>query len=132
MLLLVVAHSKERFHKMFNQDATFINCTPHVIRVANESNEVIREYPTSEHKAVAKTFPNIVAYIDEVPMSLTAWGPVSGLPEPQDGVYYLVSTIIFAHPDTAHRTDLAVPDSGPDAIRKDGQPYAVRRFSFRQ
>ena len=109
----------------------FVNLTPHTVRVVNDNDEVIFVSEESGQRASVRTSPNVVRHIDGVPMSVTSYGPINGLPGPEPGTLYIVSTMIFAHPDVADRNDLVVPDSGPDAIRKDGQPYAVRRFTVR-
>lgn len=109
----------------------FINLTPHTVRVADANDNVIFSLDPSGAKAIARTTPDIIASIDDIPLSATKYGAISGLPDPVPDTLYIVSTLIFAHPDVAHRNDLVVPDSGPDAIRRDGQPYAVRRFTVR-
>lgn len=109
----------------------FVNLTPHTIRVADSNDTVIFVSEPSGARATVRTSPNVVRHIDGIPMSVTAYGPISGLPDPKPDTLYIVSTMIFAHPDVQGRDDLVVPDSGPDAIRKDGQPYAVRRFTVR-
>ena len=111
---------------------TFVNLTPHVVRVANEQDEVIFTSDPSGIRATVKTTPNIVRVVDGAPMSVTEYGPLGDFPEPANNTLYIVSTMVFQHPDVQHRNDLVVPDSGPDAIRKEGQVFAVRRFTVRQ
>jgi hypothetical protein len=110
----------------------FVNLTPHTVRVADAQDQIILTVDPSGDRATVRTSPQVVRHIDGVPMSMTQYGPVSGLPDPKTDTLYIVSTMIFAHPDVQDRVDLIVPDSGPDCIRKDGQPYAVRRFTVRQ
>lgn len=114
--------------------ANFVNLTPHVVRVVDNGNNIVAEFPAAAPgtNATVKTRPNIVRTIDNIPMSVTAYDNIVNLPDPQHGTLYIVSTMVFAHPDVQSRTDLVVPDSGPDAIRQNGQPYAVRRFTVRQ
>lgn len=58
----------------------------------------------------------------------SAYGAVTGLPDPQPGHAYIVSMMVAqALPD---RADLLVPGTGPadEAIRQDGQIVAVTRL----
>ena len=59
------------------------------------------------------------------------YGEVTGLPAPQEGIYYLVSSIVADALRGSGRTDILVPDSGPDAVRENGQILAVRRVLYR-
>jgi hypothetical protein len=59
----------------------------------------------------------------EVPHRRTVYGEVVGLPAPEEGVTFIVSAMVKARvPD---RADVVSPDTGPTAIRKDGQIVAV-------
>ena len=54
------------------------------------------------------------------------YGEVEGLPEPQPGVLYIVSMLVAQR---VMRADVVSPDSGPTAIRENGQIVAVRALN---
>lgn len=122
-----------------------INLTPHVVRIADADGNIIREIePTLPTARVSSTSVS-GAPIDGVPFAETVFGNVENLPEPnvchdslcQDANWstgecqcssfetvYIVSQIVIAA--CPSRLDLVRPDTGPTAIRRDGQIYAVR------
>lgn len=51
-----------------------------------------------------------------------------GLPEPRMGVLYVTSSIVAQAAAAIGRTDVVAPDTGPTAIRVDGQVVAVTRL----
>ena len=60
------------------------------------------------------------------PIKKTVYGEVSGVPDPQEGVVYLVSALVA---QATKREDVVAPDTGPSAVRNaDGQVVAVRGF----
>jgi hypothetical protein len=52
---------------------------------------------------------------------------VEGLPDPVAGVVYIVSGRVLSEL-AGSRPDVVSPDTGPDAIRENGQIKAVRGF----
>lgn len=103
---------------------TLLNYTPHEINICNpEGTAIIRSIPSSGSARVSSV-NRPGDEIDGVPFAETVFGDVTGLPEPQDGVIYIVSDFVLrALPS---RTDLVRPDTGPTCVRKDGQIWAVR------
>lgn len=67
----------------------------------------------------------VVDEVDGVPVVSAEYGDVTGLPESQDGVVYVVSMLVAQR---AGRADVLSPDSGPSAIRENGQVVAVRNL----
>lgn len=67
----------------------------------------------------------------DIPVSQPVYGGVTGLPDPEDGTALVVSTMVADALRGSGRTDIYVPDSGPDAIRENGQIVAVRRLLYR-
>ena len=99
-------------------DAAVINLTPHVIRLNDGT-----EYPPSgvvarvsvEHKEVAPF------------LFKATYGEVTGLPDPQGVVGFIVSSMVAAA--CPERYDLLAPATGhPDAVRRDGNVYSVPGF----
>ena len=104
------------------------NCTPHAIvvvcdgeNVTFEPSGIIPRVDTVEKEAE-------FIFLDEIdiPCVNQSTGAVSGLPEIQDGVFLIVSGMVFAASD---RKDIIAPDTGKTAIRNErGQIVAVTRF----
>ena len=107
---------------------TFINCTPHALTV-----EGLGTLPASGHIARCATVRTPCEWgleENEAPMvRLVAqkMGAVDGLPAPSWGVFYVVSALVLGALNGS-RPDVVAPDTGPDAIRENGQIVAVRGF----
>ena len=96
----------------------FINLTPHTINLTNGA-----AYAASGQVA---RVANAHTPFDENGLASIEWGEVTGLPEPQDGVLYIVSSLVA---QAAKRHDVVSPASGhPDVVRKDGQIISVPGF----
>lgn len=107
-------------------EVKFVNLTPHVIRVRTAAGDVA--IPPSG--TVAHCTANSAAEIREteigpVRFSRTIFGAAEGIPAPEDGTIFIASTIAA---QSARRPDVVSPDSGRDAIRVDGQVFAVLGF----
>ena len=98
-----------------------VNLTPHEINLV-VGDEVLSFPPSGEVARVETEF---------IPMSdvfgYNQHGDIEGLPAPQAGDMYLVSSFVFA---AGNRIDVIAPDTSPQgAIRNDaGQIVGVRRF----
>lgn len=93
----------------------FINLTPHSINFVDEFGEIKMIVKTSGSLARVTTKIVTVGFIDEIPVTTTEFGEVEGLPEPVDGVIYIVSSLVAQRvPD---RNDIFVPS---ESVR-DGQ-----------
>jgi len=96
--------------------AKIINLTPHEVNIAIDGNAIFMVIPPSGTVARAATRREQVGVIDidgiEIPVNRVCYGQVENLPDPADGVFYIVSAIVAqAAPG---RQDLLVPD---DTIR---------------
>ena len=88
----------------------FINLTPHAVNVLLNGRTITIE-PSGTVAGCSVSREQADA-IESIPVNRTVFGTVEGLPKPQDGVYYMVSSLVAqALPS---RTDLFVPD---DVIR---------------
>jgi hypothetical protein len=105
--------------------AEVINLTPHAISVANSEGDVVMTFPPSGNVARVATSQEVVWELVGRPVTRTVFGEVTGIPAPADGTVYLVSTLVA---QAARRPDVVSPDTGPTAVRKDGQVVAVRGF----
>ena len=100
--------------------SAIINLCPHVVRL-NDGTEYqpsgVVARVSAEHKVIS-TNPTCYSVV---------YGEVTGLPEPQEGVRFIVSGMVAAACKECH--DLLVPATGhPDAVRRDGQVYSVPGF----
>ena len=115
------------------------NFTPHTISV-QLSSEVVAFLPVKgeDGKPVPvrvnqtnSPLPHLEVGELDIPVSVPMYGGVTGLPEPEDGTVLVVSTMVADALRSSGRKDIYVPDSGPDAIRENGQIVAVRRLLYR-
>lgn len=87
---------------------TFMNFTPHNIRL-NDG----RVFATIGIARVSNTFTTF----DADGICSVKYGDVEGLPEPKEGVKYIVSAMVLA---ASNRTDLVAPATGhPDCVRNE-------------
>jgi len=64
--------------------------------------------------------------IEGIPAVSQKMGDIEGLPNPEEGVFFLVSAMVFGASD---RQDLLAPDTGKTCIRDDqGRIQAVTRL----
>jgi hypothetical protein len=106
-----------------------VNLTPHAIVVQKEGVETTIPPSGQAARCVVKTvLMNHLGLAETVggfPLSRQEFGAVEGLPEPKAGVWYITSTIVAQR---AKRPDVVSPDTGPTAIRENGQVKAVLGF----
>jgi hypothetical protein len=87
---------------------TIINKTPHQITIYDEQQNIIRTYPASDSliHLEQETVP-CGTLEDGTPLTRAIYGKAEGLPDYQEGKYYIVSPLVkTAFPD---RMDLLVP-----------------------
>jgi hypothetical protein len=99
-----------------------INLTPHkiVVRPGAGADIVIEPTAPTARMAVKSV---IGTPIDGIPVTRQEFGAIENLPEPQAGTVFIVSTLIAS---AVKRPDVLSPDTGPTAIRENGQIVAVR------
>lgn len=86
-----------------------INLTPHAIHL--NSGEIFE--PSGD---IARVSANYSGFVDGVCQQV--FGEVTGLPEPVEGVKYIVSALVLAASD---RDDLVAPATGHPECRRDEQ-----------
>lgn len=97
-----------------------INLTPHAITCALTG----RTFPASGSVARVSSTTTPAGDIDGIPTFVTAYGDVTGLPDAQDGVFLLVSGMVFG---ASTRRDLIAPG---DLVRDaNGQPVGCKGFN---
>ena len=101
-----------------------INLTPHDIHLYRGDEFV--ETVKSSGIARVSVRSEIIDEIDGYPISKNFYGEIIGLPEPQPGVFYVVSALV-AQAAAERRTDLLVVN---DTVRDEkGQIIGCRGFA---
>lgn len=98
----------------------FINLTPHAVRLNSGT-----EFPPSGTVArVAASFSSF----DEDGVARVVYGEPQGLPDPKEGVLYIVSAMVLSAM-AGRRDDLVAPATGhPDTVRVEGRIQSVPGF----
>lgn len=92
-----------------NSAAMLINLTPHEITIVDPVTHGILQRIPSSGIARVTSASEVQGMIGLVPITTKTFGDVEGLPEPTDGIYYIVSSIVAqAVPE---RKDLLIPDA---------------------
>lgn len=84
-----------------------INLTPHDVDICDKYGSVIKTYKASGTIARVAYGYNEVEYIDGTPLVVRVNERIVDLPEPKEGVYYIVSNIILTY--CSDRLDLISP-----------------------
>jgi len=87
---------------------TIVNKTPHAVNIINEDNKLVRTYEKGDSQIrLAVKIVQDEPLVDGTPTSRTNFGEPKGLPDFQEGIFYIVSQLVkSALPE---RTDLLVP-----------------------
>ena len=107
-----------------------VNLTPHALVVRLNDGTERRIEPSGTIARVATTARE-VGTVNGIPVVETTYGDIEGLPAPEDGTVYIVSSLVLAAARASGRADVLAPDTSPEsAIRDDaGRIVAVRRFT---
>ena len=105
-----------------------VNLTPHTLNVQLPDGTGV-SFPASGAQARVSVKNIAVGDIDGIPVTTAVYGAIEGLPASEPGVVYLVSMLVGQIIQRqGSRDDVYGPDSGPTAIRENGQIVAVRGF----
>ena len=117
------------FHHTPNTHMEIINLTPHDFSLCNEAGEVVRVIPPTKPAARVSSASQAIGSIDGIPVTKTTFGHVEGLPDPQEGVCYIVSLLVQQR--VPHRSDVYRPDTGPASVVRDaaGQIIGVKALA---
>ena len=85
-----------------------VNCTPHAINLVNEEGVEILVLPKGEVIPRLTQTTQVVGEVMGIPITETQFGQTTDLPEPQEGVFLVVSRLVLAA--NPNRTDLLVPN----------------------
>ena len=84
-----------------------INKTPHDVNIVNEKNEVVKTLPKTEGQIRLSVKTEMTDPIDGIRTSYTVFGEPEGLPNFEEGVFYVVSQLVKSA--LPNRKDLLVP-----------------------
>jgi len=109
------------------KNVKLVNLTGHDVSVVLPSGSVYT-IPKSQDVAIVEEIRNFVESVivagEEVPVYINNYGDVRGLPDQQDGVYYIVPLKVAKA--AQHRSDLLVVDN----VQKNERGYIVGCKSF--
>lgn len=110
----------------------FVNLTPHVLNIVDDSGNTILSVAPSGTVARVATQQTVVGNVAGIDVVRTVFGDVDGLPSPQDDVVYIVSTLVLQalKANGVDRDDVVAPDTSPASVVRnaDGQIVGVKRF----
>jgi hypothetical protein len=124
---------------------TLINATPHSITLVSrrgveqdskkqflaeaEAVEILREIPPSVILARVSMVNLPAGEIDSIAVESVTYGEIEGLPEPQEGVYYVVSRLVAAAAAKIGRVDCLAPGA---LVRDKSNPGTILGCLFLQ
>ena len=110
---------------MYSEFKKFVNLIGHDITISGYGT-----LSKSETPCFVKTQQRIIGKVAGIPIAETQFESIENLPDPEEGVYYIVSRISMDFIPFS-REDVFCVDTGPTAIRDDnGQVVAVTQLSF--
>lgn len=89
------------------------NLTPHAITFVADNGDVIRKVEPSGILARCSVKTETVGEMDGIPVTTSVYGAVEGLPEPEDGTIYIVSSLVAQR---VNRDDVFIPN---ESVRDD-------------
>ena len=99
-----------------------VNLTPHSVVVEHKNGSRKTYHPSGEVARVVLE-DECIGHIDGVPVHKGNVKEITGIPEKQDRVYYIVSLFVLQH---ANRDDLIAPDTNGAIRDENGQIVAVK------
>ena len=120
-----------------------INATPHVITLVSkqgvqqdskkqflaETVEVVKEIPPSGILPRVSMSNSPAGEIDGIPVESVIYGEIEGLPEYQEGIYYIVSGLVAAAAAKVDRVDCLAPGA---LVRDKNNPSLILGCLFLQ
>jgi|GEM_PF-924636 len=93
------------------------NLTQHYIRFYRPDGTAL-ELPPSGKVARVASAPEILGEVEGVPVLYTTYGQALNLPDPQEGVVFIISRMVA---EVVKRADVVSPDTSPRSAVRDGQ-----------
>jgi hypothetical protein len=109
-----------------------VNLTPHPITIVVGDRKLVLPPSGGQVARVGQTYRDLGALGLEdlnVPVVATTYGDINGLPDPEPGVFYVVSALVAQAAWATGRLDVLAPDTGAGAIRdEEGRIVGVTRL----
>ncbi len=101
---------------------SFVNLTPHEIKILNADTDLVDSFPPSG--IVARVSVTVIEgeKIGSYRTVQSVYGEVENLPSEQPDVFYIVSQMVLGK--TKDRLDVLAPDSGLTAVRNEAGQIA--------
>ena len=110
---------------MYPEFKKLVNLIGHEITIVGYAT-----LPKADKPCHVKTNQIIIGKIDGIPIAKTEFDSIVNLPDPEDGVYYIVSRICMDYVPYS-REDVLCVDTGSSALRdENGQVIAVTQLSI--
>ena len=109
---------------MYTDFRKFFNLLGHEITISGYGT-----LPKCENPCYVETNQIIIGNLANIPIAKTEFNKIINLPEPEEGTYYIVSRITMDYVPF-DREDVFCVDTGPTAIRENGQVVAVTQLSI--
>lgn len=107
-----------------------INLTPHTVNVISESGETVKEYPASGMFARAFQTEAHIGELEGVELVSMTFGAPVGLPDFEEGVYYIVSAILISAARASGRTTADLLLTADPVRNEAGQIIGCRKFAL--
>lgn len=101
-----------------------VNLTPHEIVLRTDQGDI--KIAPNAPAARCAVEQETIGMINGIPLVKTVYGTVTGVPDPQKDVIFITSSLVASR--LPERSDVVAPDTGPTAVRENGQIVAVTRF----
>jgi hypothetical protein len=102
----------------------FVNLIGHEITISGYAT-----LPKCEKPCRIDTQERVIGKLSNIPIVKTYFKGISNLPDPEEGTYFIVNRIIMDYIPIL-REDVFCVDTGPTAIRENGQVVAVTQLSI--
>lgn len=110
---------------MYPEFKKFVNLIGHDVTISGYGTLERCDKPCN-----VETKQRIIGQISNIPIAETHFEKIVNLPDPEDGVYYIVNRIVMTY-IPFDREDVFCVDTGPSAIRdENGQVIAVTQLSL--
>ena len=103
--------------KNSNNNVTFVNCTPHPIRL----NDGRIFEPSGTIARVSQS----ISEFDQNSIAVQSFGAVTGIPQPEEGTVYIVSALVLGRAQAEGRSDVVAPATGHKACIRDEKGFIV-------
>jgi hypothetical protein len=110
---------------MYLEFKKFVNLIGHDITISGYGT-----LPKANVPCNVETIERIVSTVEGIPIVETHFSEIKNLPDPEEGVYYIVNRLAMDFVPI-NRQDVFCVDTGPTAIRdENGQVVAVTQLTY--